>query len=94
MHFQIFVPDKPDVGGTLAAAGLDGLAENFDVRISDGPEKQRGALFAWRSPEQQQWGVRPDQQEWIPAAAAGGLERGRYHNLAAGIVALHIGYRI
>lgn len=80
MHFQIFLPHQTEVAGaeTLAAAGLAGLAENFDVRVSEGPEVRKGALFAWLSPGQGQWGYRPVDQEWIPAAADGDLERGRY----------------
>jgi len=36
----------------------------------------------------------PDQDAMLEMMAAQGFERCRYHNLAAGIVALHIGFRI
>jgi demethylmenaquinone methyltransferase/2-methoxy-6-polyprenyl-1,4-benzoquinol methylase len=38
--------------------------------------------------------VHPDQETLKAMMEAAGFERCRYHNLAAGIVALHIGYRI
>ncbi|MGI9232871.1 MAG: bifunctional demethylmenaquinone methyltransferase/2-methoxy-6-polyprenyl-1,4-benzoquinol methylase UbiE [Woeseiaceae bacterium] len=38
--------------------------------------------------------VHPDQETLKSMMVAAGFERCRYHNLAAGIVALHIGYRI
>ncbi len=38
--------------------------------------------------------MHPDQETLKSMMEAAGLERCRYHNLAAGIVALHVGYRI
>lgn len=38
--------------------------------------------------------VHPDQETLKTMMEAAGFERCRYHNLAAGIVALHIGYRV
>ena len=38
--------------------------------------------------------MHPDQQTLLDMMQAAGFERCRYHNLMAGIVALHIGYRI
>jgi len=38
--------------------------------------------------------VHPDQDELLNMMEEAGFERCRYHNLAGGIVALHIGYRI
>lgn len=38
--------------------------------------------------------VHPDQETLKAMMEAAGFERCRYHNLAAGIVALHIGYRV
>jgi demethylmenaquinone methyltransferase/2-methoxy-6-polyprenyl-1,4-benzoquinol methylase len=38
--------------------------------------------------------MHPDQDEMLAMLEAAGLERCRYHNLAGGIVALHVGYRL
>ena len=38
--------------------------------------------------------VHPDQETLLEMMRAAGFERCRYHNLAGGIVALHIGYKI
>ena len=38
--------------------------------------------------------VHPDQETLKSMMEEAGFERCRYHNLAAGIVALHVGYRI
>lgn len=38
--------------------------------------------------------VHPDQEGLLSMMQDAGFERSRYHNLAAGIVALHVGYRI
>ena len=38
--------------------------------------------------------MHPDQETLKSMMEAAGFERCRYHNLAAGIVALHIGYRV
>ncbi|MDH5456988.1 MAG: class I SAM-dependent methyltransferase, partial [Gammaproteobacteria bacterium] len=38
--------------------------------------------------------MHPDQETLKSMMESAGFERCRYHNLAAGIVALHIGYRI
>jgi demethylmenaquinone methyltransferase/2-methoxy-6-polyprenyl-1,4-benzoquinol methylase len=38
--------------------------------------------------------MHPDQDELLKMMTDAGFERCRYHNLAAGIVALHIGYRL
>jgi len=38
--------------------------------------------------------MHPDQEELISMMQQTGFERCRYHNLAAGIVALHVGYRV
>jgi demethylmenaquinone methyltransferase/2-methoxy-6-polyprenyl-1,4-benzoquinol methylase len=38
--------------------------------------------------------VHPDQETLLAMMQAAGFDRCRYHNLAAGIVALHIGYRL
>jgi demethylmenaquinone methyltransferase/2-methoxy-6-polyprenyl-1,4-benzoquinol methylase len=38
--------------------------------------------------------MHPDQDELLRMMEKAGFERCRYHNLAGGIVALHIGYRI
>ena len=38
--------------------------------------------------------MHPDQETLLDMLRAAGFERCRYHNLAAGVVALHVGYRI
>jgi demethylmenaquinone methyltransferase/2-methoxy-6-polyprenyl-1,4-benzoquinol methylase len=38
--------------------------------------------------------MHPDQGEMQAMLEAAGFERCRYHNLAGGIVALHVGYRL
>ena len=38
--------------------------------------------------------MHPDQETLLAMMKEVGFERCRYHNLAAGIVALHVGYRI
>ena len=38
--------------------------------------------------------MHPDQETLLDMMKDAGFEHGRYHNLAGGIVALHIGYRI
>ncbi len=38
--------------------------------------------------------MHPDQETLLGMMQDAGFERCRYHNLAGGIVALHIGYRI
>ena len=57
-----------------------------------------GRLVA-RDPESYQYlaesiRMHPDQETLKSMMESAGFERCRYHNLAAGIVALHIGYRI
>lgn len=38
--------------------------------------------------------MHPDQETLLDMMKAAGYERSRYHNLAAGIVALHVGYKL
>lgn len=86
MHFQIFVPQKSDVAGTLIDVGLAHLAQDFDAKSSTGPATEAGhvdagAVFAWRTPGAHRWGFEPDEQTWIAAAAdpERDLPAGRYY---------------
>jgi demethylmenaquinone methyltransferase/2-methoxy-6-polyprenyl-1,4-benzoquinol methylase len=38
--------------------------------------------------------MHPDQEDLLNMMEQAGLERCRYHNLAGGVVALHVGYRL
>jgi len=38
--------------------------------------------------------MHPDQEQLLEMMRDAGFERGRYHNLAGGIVALHVGYKV
>lgn len=79
MHFQVFVPNAPDLAKSLVDVGLSDLATNFDTqRVEVGPGGAGGTLFAWMSPQTREIGYYPARQTWIPAAG-GDLPAGRYH---------------
>lgn len=80
MHYQIFISgEQTNASQRLIAAGLaDHVADAEHFAAANGPDGERGLLFAWRKIGVPEMGYRPDAQTWLPAAAAGELPARRY----------------